>query len=141
MIRGQREAMMRKLWRARALVDTAADHQAMVDACYAEAHRLVMRSTTDAPAIAQAAVRAAVTEAQAKTDLPLFAGGRSFGGCMTSRAQAEMPLPGILGLVFFAYPLHPAGKPSTGRADHLADVQVLCRLRRRRPPGQTQDRG
>lgn len=78
----------------------------------------------DPPAVAQAAVRAAVLEARTRTDLPLFAGGRSFGGRMTSRAEAEAPLSGIRGLVFFAYPLHLAGKPSISRADHLGDVKV-----------------
>jgi predicted alpha/beta-hydrolase family hydrolase len=56
--------------------------------------------------------------------LPLFAGGKSFGGRMTSQAQALDPLPGVKGLVFVGFPLHPAGTPSTERADHLADVQV-----------------
>jgi hypothetical protein len=56
--------------------------------------------------------------------LPLFAGGRSFGGRMTSQAQAITPLEGVRGLVFFAFPLHPAGKPSTERAAHLAGVRV-----------------
>jgi predicted alpha/beta-hydrolase family hydrolase len=77
----------------------------------------------DAPAVAHAAVRAAVTVAgQHAGGAPLFAGGRSFGGRMTSQAQALTPLPGVRGLVFFAFPLHPAGKPSVERAAHLADV-------------------
>jgi hypothetical protein len=54
----------------------------------------------------------------------LFAGGRSFGGRMTSQAQALAPLEGVRGLVFFAFPLHPAGKPSTDRAPHLSDVAI-----------------
>ncbi|BBK43403.1 alpha/beta hydrolase [Allostella vacuolata] len=79
----------------------------------------------DPPAIAHAAVRAAVGEAAARAPhLPLFAGGRSFGGRMTSQAQAIRPLPGVRGLVFFAFPLHPAGKPSDARAEHLADVAL-----------------
>jgi uncharacterized protein len=79
----------------------------------------------DAPAIAHAAVRAAVAEASRLAGgLPLFAGGRSFGGRMTSQAQALSPLPGVRGLVFFAFPLHPAGKPSTARAEHLAAVSI-----------------
>jgi uncharacterized protein len=83
------------------------------------------RSRTDPPAIAHAAVRAAVAEAgRLAGKLPLFAGGRSFGGRMTSQAQAAAPLPGVLGLVFFAFPLHPAGKPSTDRAGHLSDVAI-----------------
>ena len=80
---------------------------------------------TDGPAVAHAAVRAAVAEARRRAgDLPLFAGGRSFGGRMTSQAQALDPLPGVRGLVFFAFPLHPAGKPSVSRADHLAQVRI-----------------
>ncbi|HEX2561881.1 alpha/beta family hydrolase [Phenylobacterium sp.] len=79
----------------------------------------------DAPAVAQASVRAAVAAARAQApDLPLFAGGRSFGGRMTSQAQAAAALEGVKGLVFFAFPLHPAGKPSTDRAAHLDDVTV-----------------
>lgn len=79
----------------------------------------------DPPSVAQAAVRAAVAEAARRAGgLPLFAGGRSFGGRMTAQAQATDPLPGVRGLVFFAFPLHPAGKPSTGRAAPLADVAV-----------------
>jgi uncharacterized protein len=79
----------------------------------------------DPPAIAHAAVRAACAEA-ARLDgrLPVFAGGRSYGGRMTSQAQALAPLPAVRGLVFFAFPLHPAGKPSVARADHLAEVDV-----------------
>jgi uncharacterized protein len=79
----------------------------------------------DPPAIAHAAVRAAVAEAERRApDLPRFAGGRSFGGRMTSQAQAKAPLPGVRGLVFFAFPLHPAGKPGTERAAHLTDVAL-----------------
>ena len=79
----------------------------------------------DLPAIAHAAVRAAVAEAGRRSPkLPLFAGGKSFGGRMTSQAQALQPLPGVCGLVFFGYPLHPAGKPSAERAAHLAEVTV-----------------
>jgi predicted alpha/beta-hydrolase family hydrolase len=79
----------------------------------------------DAPALAHAAVRAAVTEARRLApDLALFAGGRSFGGRMTSQAQARAPLPGVRGLVFFAFPLHPAGKPSDERAAHLDEVKL-----------------
>lgn len=79
----------------------------------------------DAPVVAQAAVRAAVAAAAARAgDVPLFAGGRSFGGRMTSQAQAGEPLPGVRGLVFFAFPLHPAGKPGLGRAEHLAAIEI-----------------
>jgi len=79
----------------------------------------------DAPAAAHAAVQAAVAEAKRRFDrLPLIAGGRSFGGRMTSQAQALSPLLGVRGLAFFGFPLHPAGKPSSDRATHLADVKV-----------------
>jgi hypothetical protein len=79
----------------------------------------------DAPALAQATVRAAVAAAQAQAGaLPLFAGGKSFGGRMTSQAQAAGPLPGVRGIAFVGFPLHTAGKPATTRAAHLADVQV-----------------
>ena len=79
----------------------------------------------DPPRIAHAAVRAAAAKAQQLApDVPLFAGGRSFGGRMTSQAQAIEPLPQVRGLAFLGFPLHPAGKPGTERADHLADVQV-----------------
>ncbi|MEX0590610.1 MAG: alpha/beta family hydrolase [Xanthobacteraceae bacterium] len=79
----------------------------------------------DPPPVAHAAVRAAVAAAARRAeDLPLFAGGKSFGGRMTSQAQAAAPLPGVRGLVFFAFPLHPPGKPSTERAEHLADASL-----------------
>ena len=79
----------------------------------------------DAPAVAHKVVRAAVAEAARRArDLALFAGGRSFGGRMTSQAQALAPLPQVRGLVFFAFPLHLAGKPSEDRAAHLADIRI-----------------
>jgi predicted alpha/beta-hydrolase family hydrolase len=79
----------------------------------------------DPPGMAQTAVRAAVAEAERHcADLRLIAGGKSFGGRMTSQAQAAAPLPGIHGLAFLGFPLHPAGKPSSDRAKHLADVHV-----------------
>jgi hypothetical protein len=79
----------------------------------------------DPPPIAHAAVRAAVAEAGRRAgQLALYAGGRSFGGRMTSQAQALAPLPGVRGLVFFAFPLHTAGKPAIDRAAHLSDVRV-----------------
>ncbi len=80
---------------------------------------------TDPPAVAAAAVRAAVAEAaRALPDLPLLAGGKSFGGRMTSTAAAEAPLPGVRGLAFLGFPLHPPGKPGTTRAEHLDLVTV-----------------
>ena len=79
----------------------------------------------DPPAVAAAAVRAAVMEAaRAAPGLPLVAGGKSFGGRMTSTAQAGEPLPGVRGLVFLGFPLHPPGRPGNERAEHLAQVQV-----------------
>jgi hypothetical protein len=79
----------------------------------------------DPPSVAHTAVRAAVSEAVRRAGrLPLFAGGRSFGGRMTSQAQALSPLGGVRGLVFFAFPLHTAGKPSVERAAHLLDVEI-----------------
>lgn len=79
----------------------------------------------DTPAVAHQAVRAAVAEANRRAPrLPLFAGGRSFGARMTSQAEALQPLQRVAGLVFFAFPLHPAGKPSRERAEHLADVTL-----------------
>jgi len=79
----------------------------------------------DPPKLAQAAVRAAVAEAsRLLPGLPLIAGGKSFGGRMTSQAQAASPLAGVRGLAFLGFPLHPAGKPSDERAKHLFDMQV-----------------
>ena len=79
----------------------------------------------DPPRLAHQAVRAAAAEAaRVAPDLPHFAGGRSFGGRMTSQAQAEAPLPGVRGLAFLGFPLHPAGKPGVDRADHLARVEI-----------------
>ena len=80
---------------------------------------------TDPPAVAQETVRAAVAEAGRRwPGLPLFAGGKSFGGRMSSQAQAAQPLAGVRGLVFVGFPLHPAGRPGTERARHLAEVAV-----------------
>jgi len=79
----------------------------------------------DPPKIAEATVRAAVEQAaRVAPGLPLIAGGKSFGGRMTSQAQARAPLPGVRGIAFFGFPLHPADKPSTSRAEHLSDVRV-----------------
>jgi predicted alpha/beta-hydrolase family hydrolase len=79
----------------------------------------------DPPRIAHAAVRSAAAEAaRLAPDLPLFAGGRSFGGRMTSQAQAVEPLPGVRGLAFLGFPLHAAGKPGIERAEHLSRVGV-----------------
>ena len=79
----------------------------------------------DPPALAQATVRAAVaTAARVLPDTPRIAGGKSFGGRMTSLAQAKQPLAGVRGLAFFGFPLHPAGKPSIERAAHLTEIDV-----------------
>jgi predicted alpha/beta-hydrolase family hydrolase len=79
----------------------------------------------DSPSVAHTAVRAAVAEASRQCpDLPLFAGGKSFGGRMTSQAQALNPLPEVRGLAFFGFPLHPPGKPSEDRAEHLFDIKI-----------------
>jgi predicted alpha/beta-hydrolase family hydrolase len=79
----------------------------------------------DAPAVAAATVRAAVREAgRIAPGLPLVAGGKSFGGRMTSTAQAATPLPGVRGLAFLGFPLHPPGQPDDKRAEHLSAVQI-----------------
>ena len=79
----------------------------------------------DSPAVAHAAVRAAVEAARKRAPaIPLYAGGKSFGGRMTSQAQAGTPLEGVRGLAFVGFPLHPAGKPSRDRATHLAQVNI-----------------
>ena len=79
----------------------------------------------DPPPVAHGTVRAAALEAgRYCPGLPLIAGGKSFGGRMTSQAQAAEPLQGVRGLAFLGFPLHPAGKPSSDRAGHLADVHI-----------------
>lgn len=83
------------------------------------------KSRPDAPGVAGSAVRKAVAAAaHAAPGLPLIAGGKSFGGRMTSQAQAHEPLPGVRGLVFLGFPLHAPGKPGTSRAEHLTSVDV-----------------
>lgn len=79
----------------------------------------------DVPRIAHATVRAAVAEARRRRPaLPIVAGGKSFGGRMTSQTQALEPMPGVVGLVFVGFPLHPADKPGIERAEHLHDITV-----------------
>jgi len=79
----------------------------------------------DSPSICHATVRAAVATAhRLAPTLPLLAGGKSFGGRMTSQAQAELPLPQVRGLVFFGFPLHPAKQPSLTRSPHLFQVSI-----------------
>lgn len=88
---------------------------------YMEEHR----GRPDPPAVAAARVRDAVERARVEwPGLPLIAGGKSFGGRMTSTAQAEEPLEGVRGLAFLGFPLHAPGKPSVSRAEHLFEVQV-----------------
>jgi predicted alpha/beta-hydrolase family hydrolase len=83
------------------------------------------RKRPDAPQLAMATVRAAVAEAGRMVPaLPLIAGGKSFGGRMTSQAQAAAPLPGVRGLAFLGFPLHAVGQPSRNRGKHLFDVHV-----------------
>jgi len=82
-----------------------------------------MRHRPDAPELLEATVRAAVARA-AEEGLPLFAGGKSMGGRMTSQAQSAEPLEGVRGLVFLGFPLHPPGRPSATRAKHLDRVSV-----------------
>jgi predicted alpha/beta-hydrolase family hydrolase len=88
---------------------------------YMEQHK----GRPDRPALCHATVRAAIAAgAQRAPQLPMFAGGRSFGGRMTSQAQAQQELPGVRGLVFLAFPLHAGKQPSQQRAHHLADVKI-----------------
>jgi uncharacterized protein len=89
------------------------------------------RKRPDSPALLTATVRAAViTASETAPDLPLLAGGKSFGGRMTSLAIAEersadsLRMPSLRGLVFFGFPLHPAGRPGIQRAEHLGRVQI-----------------
>src|SRR5262245_34177473 len=83
------------------------------------------RKRPDTPKLAQTTVRAAVAEgSHLLPGFALVAGGKSFGGRMTSQTQAASPLPGVRGLVFLGFPLHPAGRPSDERGDHLLEIQV-----------------
>jgi uncharacterized protein len=83
------------------------------------------RKRPDTPKLAQATVRAAVAEASHRLpELGLIAGGKSFGGRMTSQAQVELPLPGVQGLAFLGFPLHAPGRPSEERGKHLFEVEI-----------------
>jgi len=83
------------------------------------------RRSPDPPHVAEATVRSAVMAAvRAAPELPLIAGGKSFGGRMTSSAAAKRPLPGVRGLAFLGFPLHPPNRPADTRAAHLSDVQL-----------------
>ncbi len=88
------------------------------------ATRTGVRRRPDFAPILEATVRSAVEAARELAEgLPVFAGGKSMGGRMTSRAEATRPMPDLRGLVFLGFPLHPAGKPGTERADHLDEVR------------------
>jgi predicted alpha/beta-hydrolase family hydrolase len=79
----------------------------------------------DAPKLTRATVRAAVLEASRQLpEAALFSGGKSFGGRMSSQAQADSPLPGVRGLVFLGFPLHPPGQPSAERGNHLFEIRI-----------------
>jgi predicted alpha/beta-hydrolase family hydrolase len=79
----------------------------------------------DPPRVLQATVRSAIAKAaEVAPGLPLIAGGKSLGGRMTSAAAAATPIPGVRGLVFLGFPLHPPGQPGTSRADHLDRVDI-----------------
>ncbi len=83
------------------------------------------KNRVDSPDVATAAVRAAVEEAGRRfPGVPVVAGGKSFGGRMTSEAQARAPLPGVIGLASLGFPLHPPDKPGTSRAEHLDRVKI-----------------
>lgn len=119
---GMRHAFMEAVARALSLQEIATWR-------YEFPYMAAGRRRPDRPTALVGSVRAAVARArEAAPDLPLFAGGKSMGGRMTSTAEAENPLRGttgddpVRGLVFLGFPLHPAGKPGTSRADHLADV-------------------
>lgn len=79
----------------------------------------------DTPAIAHQAIRVAVAEATALLPgVPLYAGGKSFGGRMSSQAHSASPLPNVQGLIFVGFPLHAAGQLGTSRADHLQEIKT-----------------
>jgi hypothetical protein len=83
------------------------------------------RGRPDKPAVAHETVAAAITHAHAAYPaLPLFVAGKSFGGRMTSQYLAAHPRPEVKGIVFYGFPLHPSGKPSVERAEHLKEVKV-----------------
>jgi predicted alpha/beta-hydrolase family hydrolase len=88
-------------------------------------YREAERRAPDPPGVLTATVRAAIeVAAKAAPELPLFAGGKSLGGRMTSTAASQRPLAGVRGIVFFGFPLHAPGKVGRTRADHLRDVET-----------------
>src|SRR5688572_17191089 len=83
------------------------------------------KSSVDSPAVATAAVPASqVDSASPLPGVPIIAGGKSFGGRMTSQAQADAPMPGVVGLAFLGFPLHAPGKAGIERAEHLKQVKI-----------------
>ena len=79
----------------------------------------------DPPAVAHKTVEAAINKAEKLfPKLPLFVAGKSFGGRMSSQYLAAHPNPSVKGIIFYGFPLHPTGKPSVERADHLKNVKV-----------------
>jgi hypothetical protein len=115
---GMRHPFLEKIAQALAARDVATFRY---EFAYMEQHK----GRPDPPAVAEARVRDAAHEAaRVAPGLPLFAGGKSFGGRMTSQAQANEPLAGVRGLVFLGFPLHPPGRPGTTRAEHLDAVQI-----------------
>jgi hypothetical protein len=115
---GMRHAFMR------AVADRLAA-RAMATLRYQFPYMEAGRRRPDRPAVITSTIRAAAAVAADRADgLPLLAGGKSMGGRLTSVAQAEAPLPGVAGLVYFGFPLHAPGKPSSHRAEHLDRVQV-----------------
>ena len=79
----------------------------------------------DVPAVAHKTIESAITHARDKfPSVPLFAAGKSFGGRMSSQYLSTHPQTGVKGIIFYGFPLHPSGKPSVDRADHLKDVNV-----------------
>jgi uncharacterized protein len=100
-------------------------HQGIATLRYQFPYKETGRGRPDPPAVLEATVRVAVARArEIEPDLPLLAGGKSMGGRMTSQAQSKRPLPGVRGLVFLGFPLHPAGRPAVTRAQHLRDIAL-----------------
>lgn len=100
-------------------------HRGVATFRYAFPYMEAARKLPDPPDVLTATVRGAVAEARRLAGaLPVFAGGKSMGGRMTSLAQAASPLEGVRGIAFLGFPLHPAGKPSAHRAEHLAGLSL-----------------
>ena len=82
------------------------------------------RRSPSSPAISEATIKAAVDSVQQPVKIPLLVGGKSYGGRMASQAVAHGLLPGISGLVFYGFPLHPPGKPGNVRGEHLKSIEI-----------------